>query len=368
VNGQRSALTLAEKVLAVLELGSFSATYKYALFTAILDLCLERTSATGVPPSVLTTEELAGKVVEIYWPHATPYEGRAVLRQGGVREGAQAEIVRAIERFRSRYAGEAGDLLNRARVRQPVAWRRLLHDVEWKLIEMPIPRLQVSGGGEDRFLYEYGWTQAVRRGEVAEYQRGAGSFDNRLLLRPGVAEGLLLLNGILRPILRREWAALVASMNGLPESRLEEFLFGASRIPLGEVRGPLAQLQGGRCFYCENALRGPTDVDHFIPWARYPDNGLDNLVAAHARCNNRKRDFLAAAEHVERWAVRNAERASDIAQAAADFTWDRDAGRSRSVAVATYSRLDEGAKVWIEGATLVGLEKTRVERALAGWG
>jgi len=183
---------------------------------------------------------------------------------------------------------------------------------------------------------------------VAEYHRGGGSFDNRLLLRPGVAEGLLLLNGILRPILLREWSALVTSMNGLPESRLEEFLFGASRIPLAEVRGP-------------------TDVDHFIPWARCPDNGLDNLVAAHARCNNRKRDFLAAAEHVERWAARNAERASDIAQAAADFTWERDAARSRSVAVATYSRLDEGAKVWIEGATLVGLEKTRVERALSGW-
>ena len=368
MNADRTALTLAEKVLAVLELGSFSATYKYALFTAILDLCLERTSATGVPPSVLTTEELAGRVVELYWPHATPYDGKAVLRQGGVREGAQAEIVRAIERFRSRYAREAGDLLNRARVRQPVAWERLLHEVEWKLIEMPIPRLQVSGGGEDRFLYEYGWTQAVRRSEVAEYQRGAGSFDNRLLLRPGVAEGLLLLNGILRPILRREWAALVASMNGLPESRLEEFLFGASRIPLGEVRGPLAELQGGRCFYCEDALGGPTDVDHFIPWARYPDNGLDNLVVAHARCNSRKRDFLAAAGHVERWAARNASLAGQLGEAAIELDWEREPARSRAVAIATYSRLEEGAKVWMEGTTLVGLEKGRVVRALEGWG
>jgi hypothetical protein len=151
-------------------------------------------------------------------------------------------------------------------------------------------------------------------------------------------------------------------------ARLEEFLFGASRLPVGEVRGPLAELQRGRCFYCEGALRGPTVVDHFIPWARYPDNGLDNLVVAHARCNNRKRDFLAAAEHVERWTTRNAEQASDLAQAAADFTRERDPARSRSVAVATYSRLDEGAKVWIEGATLVGLEKSRLERALAEWG
>ena len=181
MNADRAALTLAEKVLAVLELGSFSATYKYALFTAILDLCLEKTSAKGVPPTSLTTAELAGKVAELYWPHATPYDGKAVLRQGGVREGAQAEIVRAIERFRARTVGDAGDLLNRARVKEPVAWKRLLHEVEWKLIEMPIPRLQVSGGGEDRFLYDYGWTQAVKRREVAAYQRGEKSgFDNNL--------------------------------------------------------------------------------------------------------------------------------------------------------------------------------------------
>lgn len=368
MSGEGAALTLAEKVLAILELGSFSATYKYALFTAILDLCLERTSATGDPPSVLTTAELARKVVEIYWPHATPYDGKAVLRQGGVREGTQAEIVRTIERFRSRHAGEASDLLNRARGSHSEAWRRLEQEVEWKLIEMPIPRLQVSGGGEDRFLYEYGWTQAIRRSVVTAYQRGeAPRFDNRLLLRPGVAEGLLLLNGILRPILRREWASMVAAMNGIPESRLEDFLFGSSRIPLGEVRGPLTELQGGRCFYCKDAFRGAPDVDHFIPWVRYPDNGLDNLVATHARCNNRKRDFLAAAGHVERWAIRNVERTEEIAHAAKQLTWERDPVRSRAVAVATYSRLDDGAKVWLEGASLVGLEKARVERALASW-
>src|SRR5213592_5079376 len=37
------------------------------------------------------------------------------------------------------------------------------------------------------------------------------------------------------------------------------------------------------------------DVDHFIPWSRYPDDGLENLVVAHARCNAQKSDFLAAA-------------------------------------------------------------------------
>jgi len=38
------------------------------------------------------------------------------------------------------------------------------------------------------------------------------------------------------------------------------------------------------------------------------------------------------------------------------------------VAIATYSRLEDGAKVWMEGASLVGLEKARVQKALARWG
>jgi len=208
----------------------------------------------------------------------------------------------------------------------------------------------------------------VRQGRVSAYQRGErGAFDNRLLLRPGVPEGLLRLNGILRPILRREWSAMVAGMNGLPESRLEEFLFGVDRTPLEKVRGPLRDLQRGRCFYCAGVLGRGADVDHFIPWARYADNGLDNLVVADDRCNNRKRDFLAAADHVERWSARNMDSASDLAAIAAQLVWEREPRRSRAVAVAMYSRMADGAKVWQEGTGLVGLEKPRVERALAAW-
>ncbi len=368
MNGDRAALTLAEKVLAILELGSFSATYKYALFTGILDLCIEKQADGGGPPTILTTEELAGKVIDLYWPHTTPYEGSAVLRQGGVRAGHQAEILRAIGAFRKAQAGTPGELVYRARTAAPAAWRRLVHEVEWKLVEMPIPRLQVTGAGEDRFIYEYGWTQEVKRSAVAAYQQGdRDAFDNRILLQSGVSDGLRALNGILRPILRREWASMVAGMNGLPESRLEEFLFGASRVPLGEVRGPIAELQGQRCFYCEDALRAKGEVDHFIPWARYADNGIHNLVVAHCQCNGRKRDFLAAAIHVERWAERNARQAGSLEAIATEFAWEREAGRARAVAMATYSPLEDGAKVWLEGTSLVGLEKGRVEKAMKEW-
>ena len=67
------------------------------------------------------------------------------------------------------------------------------------------------------------------------------------------------------------------------------------------VRRPLSELQGHRCFYCGDALASKYEIDHFIPWARHADNGIHNLVAADMKCNGRKRDYLAAAGHVERW-------------------------------------------------------------------
>lgn len=364
VTESRDPIAFAEKVLALLELGSFSATYKYALFTAIMDLCHERASASGALPTTLTTRQLAGKVTELYWPHATPYEGGGVLRQGGVRSGNQAEILSAISHFRTRHAGAPGELHFRAQSAHPDAFERLVRKVEWKLIEMPIPRLQRMGREEDRFLYDYGWTEDIRQADVTAYQRGDRSaFDNRLLLGPAVAEHIVTLTGVLRPVVRREWTLMVAGMNALSEAKLEQFLFGSSRVSLDAVRGALGELQGGRCFYCGARVGRQIDVDHFIPWARYPDNGIDNLVAAHPACNNQKRDFFAAAEHLEHWTGRSRVRNEDLDILVSEAGWVRDAGRSRSVARAMYSRLPQGSRVWISGTELVPIDQVRVAAA-----
>src|SRR5437870_3987786 len=81
-----------------------------------------------------------------------------------------------------------------------------------------------------------------------------------------------------------------------------------ARAARARARARSIELQEGRCFYCAARLAsraGQTpDVDHFIPWSRYPDDGLENLVVAHARCNAQKRDFLAAAAHVRHWRAR----------------------------------------------------------------
>ena len=150
-------VAFAEKVLALLELGRFAATYKYALFTAIMDLCLEQASPAGTHPTTLTTTQLAEKIIELYWQHASPYEG-GEFSAGRCPEGSQGKILRPISGIASGTRHMRRRPLFRVRVSPLRGLSRSLSDeVEWKLIEMPIPRLQVIGREEDRFLYEYSW-------------------------------------------------------------------------------------------------------------------------------------------------------------------------------------------------------------------
>ena len=275
-----------------------------------MDVCLEHTERSGAPPEMVTTRQLADKIVEVYWPHTLPFAGRApatVLKQN-VR--GQAEIISAIMSFRRQYASDASVPRWESRMRAPQAYELLVRRVEWKLIEMPLPRLQIIGQSHRPFIYEIHWDQRVEQREVTRYQAGSVScFDNRVMLRPGVGEYFLQLNGLLRPLIQRRWAAMVAQLNRLEESLLEMFLFGADRTPTAKLRAGLWEIQERRCFYCDARIGEPAqaEVDHFVPWSRYPDDALDNFVVADNRCNGFKSGSLAAAEHLERWARRFAD-------------------------------------------------------------
>ena len=79
---------------------------------------------------------------------------------------------------------------------------------------MPLPRLQFIGNEAVSFLYTMGWDPNVQSVDVRRYQDTGGSaFDNRINLLPGVGEHLVRLNGLLRPLLHREWAVKVAELN-----------------------------------------------------------------------------------------------------------------------------------------------------------
>ena len=56
-------------------------------------------------------------------------------------------------------------------MRAPEAYEGLVGRVEWKLIEMPLPRLQMMGQSYRPFIYEIAWDQRVEQREVTGYQR-----------------------------------------------------------------------------------------------------------------------------------------------------------------------------------------------------
>jgi hypothetical protein len=89
-------------------------------------------------------------------------------------------------------------------------------------------------------------------------------------------------------------------------------------------------------------------VDHFLPWSLYRLDVLPNLVAADTGCNGRKRDWLASAEHVERWRLRNALYGGAL-RAIAGYALDPDLCATSAAANWAYERaVGLGLNVWLK--------------------
>jgi hypothetical protein len=153
------------------------------------------------------------------------------------------------------------------------------------------------------------------------------------------------------------------------DSRIEEFLFGASRVHLSHVCRPLLELQRSRCFYCNVRIAKEAEVDHFIPWARHPDNGIENLVVADRRGNSDKRDHIASVEHLARWTKERfspeALLASALEAVATSGGLERDPDRTIAVARSLYLRLPMDAKLWHGRRTFIELDRRAVQSVLA---
>jgi len=360
-------IAFAERVLDLLDRGGFVATYKYAVLLGLIDLCMESTRGDGTPRDAFTTRELALKIVELYWPQTMRYRDARVLRQN---KGSQARIVADIIAFRGALPDPSVPI-HLACLEQPAAFRKLLDKVEWTLILMPLPKLQKVGRQKERLLYDIGWDDGIERQKrrVTAYQSGGGHFDNQIRLLPGVAENLVRLNGLLRPLIHRDWAAMVARINRdvFDEASLEGFLFGVDRTALVPVRRDLVELQNGRCFYCDQPLGRQIEVDHFIPWSRYADNAIQNLVAADKGCNGKKRNFIAATEHLAHWVERNADgsaAARQLEEISRKRSWESHGEETLGVARSIYLRLREGTSLWKLGDEFVGAKAAEVAVAL----
>lgn len=183
-------------------------------------------------------------------------------------------------------------------MRDGLRWKRLVCKVEVVVKTMPLWKLQTVGKEQLHFLY------------------GESDRNGNIELLPGVAYCFRQFHSLIQDAVRSAWLRDVRTLNGdlIGETLdLREFLFGAERKALSVVRPVLMDLQHGSCFYCGKAIRGEGgQIDHFVPWAKYPIDLGHNLVLADSRCNNSKRDRMPHADHLADWAERNREHGEAI--------------------------------------------------------
>ena len=319
----------------ILDEGSFTATYKYALLHAIADLCVTVGDDSGAP-LILPTRAIAERFVELYWRQVALFpagEDTGVLAQD---TRGEAAIVREVREARESY----GDSVDRLKTRG-AQWEALVGRVDSTLRRYPLQLLQTVGQEQVEFLYE---------------NRGRG---RSVTLLPGVAYCFRAFYPMITDMVEGAWSHFIRRFNADllgHATDLRAFLFGSDRNPLADYRPVLEDLQEGRCLYCQDRLGRSVAVDHFIPWRRYPTDLGHNFVLAHDRCNSQKSDRLAAEGHLRRWWERNTVHADELGKRLAERGLPHDREASRRVAVWAYGQLEAaGGQVWVERGVLEGL-------------
>jgi 5-methylcytosine-specific restriction endonuclease McrA len=308
--------------------GGFVATYKFALMQALADLSVEHQAAHDGSLR-LHVDQLAEKFIEYYWNQARPFNDR-VLRQN---TKGQAEVLLRIQDYRSLSDGKLGQLqADRA------AWQKLIRRIAAIIVKMPLWRLQIVGNRKNEFLYR-----------EAEYR------DRSIRLLPGVPDAFRAFHPMLTSMIRGGWMSQIHRIRANQEvlgakAELEGFLFGTDRRSLERFTAVIRAHQSRECFYCGKRVTGSGDLDHFIPWSRYPLDLGHNFVYAHKGCNNAKRDHLAAVTHLERWRIQNLDEGHSLAEAFEREGLSSDLERSVLIARWAYEQgCASGARLWIRG-------------------
>jgi hypothetical protein len=334
VPSPQEQIEFLQKVQRLLSEGLFVASYKFALLRSLADLAVLKGDDSGSELEI-NINDIAKVFIELYWRQTRPFcalgnpQGQ-VLRQN---TGQQAAIIQTIASVQAEYPGSPSLLQH-----DPPRWNRLVGDVAKTVAIMPLWKLQRVGDEVVDFLYS---------------NTGKG---RAILLKPGVAYCLRNFYGILRNLIEGAWINYVRNQNlqVLGHSTdLGSFLFGAERVALNFYRPILVEVQKDACFYCHQPLRHKGDVDHFIPWSKYPVDLGHNFVLAHQKCNGNKSDFLAAEEHLGAWVERNDIHGNSLSKFFAQARVASNLESSVSITRWAYSQT-AGANglVWVEGDLL----------------
>jgi len=340
--------SFGERLLAVIDEGRKTATYKLATLLAIIDSCAEGASPSGQAPQTIPTRKIAHHVARLYWPQVRPF-----VPPPGVVPKVEPLDLRQI----TNKSATVIEVLRRASKSLPLvaSWDRatsllpagvvqeVLDKVEHTVARYPLVRLQTIDNVAQCFIYDIDWDEGVTQAELAACG-GA-----RIRLRPGAGDHLVRLAPLVRPLVELHWVRMVARLNdlGLMEEDLHRHLFGAERVPFpADLRRGLLEVQRGDCFYCRGRVTSSPTVDHFVPWSRWPNDAVENLVIAHSSCNSHKSDHVAGPVPLRRWVQRLSEQTGELADIARLTGWRTDRSATVALARSLYAHLPDGALVW----------------------
>lgn len=290
-------LAFLEKIERLLSRGKFTSTYKFALLIALTNIAVEQ--GTDLDDELeVDLDDVARQYLALYWSMARPYPSVRVVLKQSTNAAKPAEMLTLL----SDAVRDSVSSYVRLRVHR-VSRDSLISNTRATLAKDVIYRLQTVGStGQDaatseKFLYDHP-------------PNSAGCARIRSVkLKMGVGACMRRLRGVIIAMVQARWAQWVRENNKnlAADRKLEEFLFGATRANVAVYAKRFYDLQCGRCFYTEKKLRASSagDVDHFIPWARYPFDSPFNLVLASKKFNRAKSDTLASIEHRDRWIQRN---------------------------------------------------------------
>jgi 5-methylcytosine-specific restriction endonuclease McrA len=336
-------LAFLAKLQHIFEEGEFTATYKFALLVALTELAVER-GADDNRSLPLQIRWIAEKFAELYWPQTIEYSTGAMGTTPALLAQNLGATTRVVSVLTNLHRSSGASTI--ATAKRSGQWDAAIREIAHTVRAQPLKYLQNVGGTSTPFLYQFleepGW----------------------IALRPGIASNLRKFQGLVHQIARAGWVRHVREnprnsvvIGGLGD--LEAFMFGLTRSNLEPAREFLVKLQSRRCFYCGESLGAAGDVDHFVPWSKYPRDLAHNFVLAHSACNRAKSDMLAGLVHVEHWRQRNAEHGDVIGGELGERGFLVDSKCSLVVARWAYQQAaNTGANAWAAASRMesIGLE------------
>ena len=270
----------------------------------------------------ISYHQFAEQFIQLYWTQALPYSDQSsdsVLRQSSTK--GQASVINGILSLQNNTKTTS---LTIARIQNTGLWQSTIKDIASTIKKYPAKYLQSAEDKVSReFLYIYDAKEKI------------------ITLKPGIAYCFTRFSKIVNKLCQQYWTEFVRkNRHNQPyfsdDVDLQKFLFHQSRQNLKVLESILIDTQQGQCFYCHKNLKNNIEVDHFIPWSKYPIDTTHNFVLTDHSCNNSKRDYLAEELFYEKWLERNQRHGHTIEQQAKTIGFITNQQRSETISQWAY--------------------------------